>query len=226
MSKLIGELISEVQSHYSKGVKSTDSRLSNRMVYAKMKTLRAKLIVEKFNKKEILSDNFYQLLSGVEMVESSESQLSTIQINTNILKTKYELPTIIYNQDNPLIQSVTTINGDKTYNRTTWQTVKNAKGRKFTGTSVNYFITGNNLSLNEVVGPRAISVKSIFEDPIQAQIYPIYEDCTVNCTSYLDMIFAIDEDMSNTVITMVSDELINTYLKKQDDREQNASDNT
>ena len=51
----IGEIVTRVQSLYSKGVASDDSRLSNRLIYNKMLTVRSRLIVEQAKKKQRIS---------------------------------------------------------------------------------------------------------------------------------------------------------------------------
>ena len=52
---LIKEIVQRIQSLYSKGVQSDDSRLSDRHIYNKMITVRSKLISQQHNKKQKIS---------------------------------------------------------------------------------------------------------------------------------------------------------------------------
>lgn len=226
--EIIGDLINDIQSRYSKGIRASSSRLSNRMVYHNMKAIRSKLINEKANKNQIFSDSFYQLLPGVEMITTPSSMLSTLQIGKLMRVSKYEIPSFIYSMDLPIIASVSNIENSKVYNRTTWQTIKNSEGRKFTGQDPNYFTLQSNIFINTITIPKVIAVRAIFDEPIDAQIYPVYDaDCTSNnCISYMNLCFAVDKDMANTIVEMVSENLIKIYAQRQEDRIQDAVDNT
>ena len=225
-SRIIREYITEVNNRYSKGVKSQNSRLSNRLIYSKLKSTRSKLLVEKSNKKEVISGDCYQLLSGIEMVQTTSSLYPELSIGSVILVTANDLPRFIYDNDIPLIQFVSNIEGSKVYNRTTFQTIKNAKGRKFTGDNANYFLITSSMFINHPQHPKVAMIRAIFDDPIQAALYPIYGDCDTNCTSYLDFPFALDEDTGNVVIQLVVEELLSIFTKRQEDRLNNAQDNT
>lgn len=228
MAEIIGDLINDVQSRYSKGVQSTSNRLSNRMVYHNLQALRATLISQKANKKEHFADSFYQLLEGVEMQIVRSSMLSTLQIGKPLMGSKTKLPSIICSNDIPLISSVSNIDNSKVYNRVTWQTLKNSSGRKFTGNNPNYILLEDYLYINLANTPQVIAVRAIFNDPILAGIYPVYDSCgsSPNCTSYLDMSFYTDKDMANIIVEMVSEKLIKQYAERTEDRIQDAVDNT
>lgn len=228
MAEIIRDIITDIQSQYSKGVREVSSRLSNRMVYHHAKAIRAKLINEKSNKNQNFSDAFYQLLAGVEMIAVSSSMLPTLPVGSTMRGTKIPIPSFIYNMDNPIIASVSNVENSKVYNRTSWQTIKNNKGRKFTGKDPNYFTLENHLFINEMNRPKVIAIRAIFAEPIEAQLYPIYDDdCGVDsCTSYLDLSFAVDKDMANTIVAMTAEELIKIYGARQESRQENAVDNT
>jgi len=222
----IGEYIDEIQGRYSKGIKSTDSRLSNRMVYSKMKEVRSKLINEKANKNQTFSDAFYQLLSGAEMEQVSSSMLSTFNLSNVLFSTKYNVPTFVYSRDAPLIASVSNVEASVIYNRTSWQTLKNSKGRKFTSDKPNYLLLENKIFTDAKVSAKAIAIRGIFEDPIDAYKFPVFEDCSVKCTTNMEIPFYVDKDMANTIVEITAIHFIEIYSKLKDDREQNDVDNT
>lgn len=224
-SRTIREYITEVNNRYSKGVKSQDSRLSNRLIYSKLREIRAMIISQKSDKKQIISSDCYQLLSGVEMQITTTSMLPGISIGNPILITTNDLPRFIYDNDRPLIQFVSNIEGSKVYNKTTFQTIKNAIGRKFTGNDANYFTINSSLYINHPQHPKVIIIRAIFDDPITAALYPVYGECITDCTSYLDFPFAIDEDTGNTVIELVTEKLLSIFDNKQEDRLNDEQDN-
>ena len=71
----IGEIVTRIQSLYSKGVASDDSRLSNRLIYNKMLTVRSRLVVEQAKKKQRISRWNYQTISCIELIEVSTADL-------------------------------------------------------------------------------------------------------------------------------------------------------
>ena len=65
----IGEIVQRVQSLYSKGVHSDDSRLSARHIYNKLLTVRARLISQEAKKKQKISQWNYQTISCIELIK-------------------------------------------------------------------------------------------------------------------------------------------------------------
>ena len=145
MLKTIGEYINEVQTRYSKGVASTDTRLKNRFIYSKLKQVRATLITQHVNKKQFLNDSFYQVLPAIELEFYNGTFIDSVKINNQILVSKKDLPVIISSINKPIIDFVSNIEGSIVYNNTSMITLKNSAGRKYTGEKSNYVYYNNKL---------------------------------------------------------------------------------
>ena len=67
---ITGEVIQRIQSIYSKGVQSDDSRLRSRHIYNKLITVTAKLYEQQKNKKQKVNQWSYQVLPCVELIKT------------------------------------------------------------------------------------------------------------------------------------------------------------
>jgi len=100
----ISEAIQRIQSLYSLGVQSDDSRLKSRHVYNKMKTVRGRLLYEKANKKQYIANSNYQILNCVELIKAEVHECPCIPpLGCCIYKTKHPLPAPLYKTSSPSI---------------------------------------------------------------------------------------------------------------------------
>lgn len=233
----IAEIIQRIQSLYSKGVQSDDSRLTARHIYNKMLTVRAKLISQEAKKKQKISQWNYQTIPCVELVKASTHECPCLPpIGCSILKTKYPLPKPMVDLNQHLIQSVTSIDGSIVYSEVSWTEKKYKGSNKYTGNKPDYFIRNEYLYITHRKGPKIIAITGLFDDPLEAENYPSYcpdEDCngkTIkedcgNCGSYLDKDFPIDNDLVDTLIEMSVNELVILFSKGMEDLTNNTQDN-
>lgn len=224
----VGEIIQRIQSLYSKGVNSDDSRLTSRHIYNKILTVRSKLIYQKANKKQKLNQWNFQTLPCIELVKAEVHECPCLPpIGCSILKTKYPLPKPITNLTTHLIQSVSTIDGSVIYSEIGWNEYKYKKGNKYTANKPDYFIRNGHLFITYKSGPKVITVTGLFEDPWEAEKFPSYcpdcEDC-IDCSSILDMEFPIDNDLTDTLIEFCIQELIIIFTQNQEDKTNNSKD--
>ena len=119
---LVGELIQRVQSLYSKGAESDDSRLTRRHIYNKLLTVNSTLIFNKLNKRQYISQWNYQTLPCVELilVEGNDCPCVT-PIGCQILRTKEKLPKPINSLSGHNLQSVTSIDGSIIFSETSFK---------------------------------------------------------------------------------------------------------
>lgn len=224
----IGEIIQRIQSLYSKGVQSDDSRLSSRHIYNKMLTVRSKLIYQKANKKQKLSQWNFQTLPCVELVKAEVHECPCLPpIGCEILKTKYPLPKPIVNLTSHLIQNVSTIDGSIIYSEIGWNEYKYKKGNKYTANKPDYFIRNGHIFLTYKSGPKVVTVTGLFEDPWEAEKFPSFcEDCTdcVNCENVLDKEFPLDNDLLDVLVEFCIQELIVIFTQNQQDKTNNSKD--
>lgn len=228
----IKEVIQRVQSLYSKGVQSDDSRLTNRHIYNKLITVRAKLLRQRKNKKQKLSQWNYQILPCVELIEASKSECPCMpEIGCRILRTKHKLPKPISGLSGHLIDSVTSIDGSIVYDETTFKEKKFKKGNKYTKSKIDYYIRNEYLYLTHRDGPEVISITGLFEDPVEVENFPNIcdkdpdcKDCN-NCTSPLDKEFPLDMDLIDTTVELSLNELIQVFNANMEDTTNNTKDN-
>ena len=233
----IKEIIQRVQSLYSKGVQSDDSRLSARHIYSKILTARAKLITQKINKRQKVSQWTYQTLNCVELIKAEPYECPCLpSIGCTILRTKEELPKPLTGLlDGHVIQSVTSLEGSLLFSETSWETKKYKKGSKYTANKPDFFIRNNYLYITSKGAPKSIAITGLFEDPIEVEDYPgickeekceegTPENNCPECMSYLDKELPIDKDMIETLIEIAVQELISVFSQSKEDMSNNTSD--
>ena len=150
---ILKNIIQRIQSGYSKGVQSSESRLTSRHIYNKFITVRAKLLREVSNKKQKISDWNYQTLNCVELIEIPAHQCPCIPpLGCEILRSKFKLPRPITGLNIHLIKSVTSITGENIYSEVSLKEKEYKKGNKFTSNKPDYFMEDGYLFLTHIIG--------------------------------------------------------------------------
>lgn len=234
---IIGEAIQRVQSLYSKGVQSDDTRLSRRHIYSVLLSIRNLLFVQKANKRQPISQWNYQTINCVELIKAEPYECPCLpSIGCVILRTKEPLPKPLTGLINGhLIQSVTSLDGSIIYSPTTWEDKKYKKGSKYTANKPDYYIRDNYLYITTKKGPKAITITGIFEDPVEVKNYPSIcedkgcgestpEDNCPDCQSPLEIDLPIDKDMAKTWIEMAAQELLSMFSQGREDVSNNTRD--
>ena len=228
----IKEVIQRVQSLYSKGAQSDDSRLSSRHIYSKIKTIRTKLLTQKAKKKQAISQWNYQTLPCVELVSVPAHQCPCLPpIGCDILRSKHPLPKPLIGLSTDLIQNVTTIDRSLKIDRIGINALNSQKGNKYTSKKVNYFIFEDYLYISTPSKIKVVSLTGLFEDPIDVHSFKSYceavpcVDCDSNCIDYLEAEFKIDVDLIDTLVELSVQELIGVFSKSREDLTNNSVDN-
>lgn len=223
----IKEIIQRIQSLYSKGVQADDTRLSNRHIYNKLKTIRGRLLYEKINKRQFLASINYQVLPCVELVKAPITECPCIPpLGCCIYRTKYPLPKPISGIMNHIIKSVTSLDGNIVYSEITWQDKKYKQYDKYTSHKPDYFISGEYLYVTAKNDTEVIRIELILEDPVEGYSHPMY--CpTVNdpCIPYYDREFHLDNSMVDAAIELAVQELIGVFNQGIEDSSNNTKDN-
>lgn len=232
------EVIQRVQSLYSKGVHSDDTRLSSRHIYSKVLSTRARLITQKINKRQFISQWNYQTLDCVELIKAEPYECPCLpSVGCIILRTKEPLPKPLTGLiGGHMLQSVTSLEGSVIFSETTWEDKKYKKGNKYTADKPDYFIRNNYLYLTTKKGPKSISITGLFEDPIEAENYPSIcgnelgcgenvsaEECP-DCIGILDKEFPIEKDMIGTLVEIAAQELLVMFSQGKEDISNNTRD--
>lgn len=240
----INEVIQRVQSLYSKGVQSDDTRLSSRHIYNKLLSGRARLFVQKINKRQSISRWNLQTLHCVELIKAMPYECPCLPpVGCVILRTKEKLPATLTGLNGHFITSVTSLEGSITYSETTWESKKYKAGSKYTANKPDYFIRDGYLYLTTKKGPKAITLSGLFNDPIEADTFPgicpdeecsgnvlagpndpaTYGDCP-GCVGYPEKEFVLDNDLIETLVEMASKELISIFAQMREDLTNDSKD--
>jgi len=224
----VSEFIQRVQSLYSKGVNSDDSRLSNRHIYNKLLTVRSRLISQEAKKKLRISAWNYQTLPCVELIQVPTHDCPCIPPRgCDILRSRYELPKPLSGLSNDLIKSVSSIDRDLKIDEISINALGSQKGNKFTSKKINYFIQDGYLYISTPSKLKVVSVIGLFEDPIEASKFPSYCGCEgcIECVDYLEEDFPIDNYLADAVIELSLQELVVMFSQNIEDLTNNSRDN-
>ncbi len=228
---LTAEVIQRIQSLYSKGIQSDDTRLSRRHIYNKLCSVRSRLLTMKANKKQKISDFNIQVLPCVELIEASKSECPCfIEIGCKVLRTKSKLPKPLMGLNNHLITAVTSIDGSIVYPQTSWKGLQFKKGGKYTKSKAEYYIKNNYLYLTDKNGPEVITIMGVFDNPSEVDKFPsacnkdINGNQLPNCTSPLDKEFPLDGDLIDVAIEMSVQELIQIFNSNIEDLTNDTKD--
>lgn len=226
----IGELIQRVQSGYSEGVQSDDSRLTNRHIYNKLLTSRSRLLSDISKKRQKINQWNYQTLPCVELIQAPLHECPCIPPSgCTILRTKYRLPKPLSNYDKHLIQSVTSLEGDTIFSEISWENKKYKNSNKYTAKKPDYFIRDKYLYITVITSLQVVSITGIFQDPMEVYDYPSFceEDCTdcEDCSNIMDRDFPIDGEDSDVLVQMAVEELLTLFGRGKEDVTNNTIDN-
>ena len=225
---LIKEIIQRIQSLYSKGVHSDDSRLSSRHIYNKLLTVRARLISQEAKKKQKISQWNYQTIPCVELIKVPSHDCPCIPpVGCDIFRSKYKLPEPLSGLSGSLIQSITSIDRSIKIDEISINAINSQKGNKYTSKKINYFIQSGYLYISTPTKLKVVSMIALFEDPIEVKKFiglcGSCEDCS-ECIDYQEENFPIDNDLIDTMIELSLIELIQIFSQNTEDLTNNSRD--
>ena len=224
----IGEVIERVQSIYNRGVKSDDSRLSDRHVFSVLTSTRNYLVTQQAKKKQKISDWNYIVLPCVELIQVANHDCPCIpNIGCKVYRTKYQLPKVLTDLNKHLIQWIMSIDSGKMISETTRDAYIYSSGNKLTANNLQYILENGYLYIYGKAIPRAIKVKLLAENPVDAYTFPSLcecKDCDEDCLSMQERTFPIDGDLVKPLIEMSATELLEWFTRSQEDITNNTSD--
>ena len=214
------DVISRIQSMYSKGTASDDSRLSARHIYSKMKTSRSFLLKRELDKRksaQSISEWNIQTIPCVSMVLVPPHECPCAPpVGCKILRSECPIPKPIQsNLTGPYLTDVTSLDGGIIFTATTWSRKKYRNADKYTASKPDYFLRDEYLYITVNTDLEAICLSGIFEDPDQAELFieecTCAEDCVdpeINCQAYYDKFLDMDEYLVEPLIDLVMKELL------------------
>lgn len=224
----INEVVQRVQSLYSKGVASDDSRLSSRHIYNKLLTVRARLISQEAKKKQKVSQWNYQVISCIELIKVPAHECPCLPpIGCEILRSKFKLPKPLSGLSGSLIQSVTTIDREKKLNEISINAAKSLSGNKYAKSSLSFFIEEGYLYVSTPTKIQFIRIVGLFEDPIEVKQFENFcEDCKEckECVDYELEEFPINNDMIDPLVEIAVQELVILFGQGAQDLTNDSND--
>jgi len=225
----IGEVIQRIQSLYSKGVQSDDTRLSARHIYNKLLSVRSRLIYQKVNKRQMISTWSYQVINCAELIKAPISECPCLPTGAcSILRTKHKLPKPINSLDKHIISSVSTLDGETMFDATTWALAKYSTGNKYTSTKPGWYIKDEYMYITNLKILKAITIMGLFDEPVEVSKFPSVccdEGSVDDCECMLDKPFPIDSDLIDPMIELSVGELIEVFNSNREDQTNDAKDN-
>ncbi len=184
-----------------------DRVLDRRLVYSKLISNRARLLVQEHSKNKNLSYNCYQTLRDIELIEAQNYTSDCLPaVGFKVMKSKYELPSIIQARNIPLVKQVSTLNSSIQYSYIHQNSVPYRKGARFTSEKADFYID-EHLFLVASTLPKVVKMVAIFEKPDEVINFNGYCNEADPCNKTLNNEFYLDERLIPTVVEMAAREL-------------------
>lgn len=226
---LVGEAIQSIQSLYSRGVQSQDSRLRRRHIWNKLLRVRYTLLEQKSNKNQPISQFAYQTLPCIELITAAAYECPCVVASgCSLLRSRYPIPKPVVALKGELIQSVSSLDGSLIIDDTSFATNKYSEGNKYTSKKPQYFIYNGYLFVTVLRVLKVIQMTFLAENPEEVWNFKSFcdEECTDCCMNPLERLFPLDQGTTDTAIAMASNELISVFTQMREDKFNNSSDDT
>lgn len=225
---LIREAIARIKSLYNRGSASDDTRLSNRHIYSKLKSVRALLIKQSQDKLSKTSPWNVQVIPCLRMEISSPHDCKcVIPTGCMVLKSTCKIPKPIQTKLATGIESVSSLDGTILFTRTTWAKKRYKSGDRYTSKVSDYFIRDNYLYITHNTMLEWVSLSGIFEDPVDIEEFIRNEECSCGeeidpCVKALDKELKMEDHLFEPTIQMATQELIQMFMPMHEDNENNT----
>lgn len=223
----VGEVIQRVQSPYSKGVQSKDTRLTSRHIYSCLCSARSTLLQQKANKNQPISHWNYQTIPCVGLIKAPLHECVSAPKGQLMLRSEFKLPKIVSGLRGELTANVSTLDGSVSFDKKQYNSFTYHKGKKFTSTKPFYFFRNEYLYLGSSKDLKAIFFPAIFHDPVEAYFFEsaCADECPeCKCKDVYDLEFPIDGDLIRPLIQIANEEAIILFKQMTQDSLNNAAD--
>ena len=228
-STIIGSVIERIHSLYSKGVRTDETSLASRHIYAKISSVKSRLIILQANKKQKLNEWNYTHLPCIEMIEVPSHECSCfMDLGCTIYRSKYPIPKILTTINGELIDYVSNIDVSKIYSKTTRRESLVKKGNRYTKFDFKYVLENGYIYILDSQAPKVLRLKAIFEDQVAAISFPSAcnsGDCIdCGCKDPQQEILAIDPELIEVLIEACVGELIDKFSQGRRDEQNNSKE--
>lgn len=223
------DIFQRVQSLYSKGVQSQNSRLSNRHIYNKLLTVRSKLLYQQLSKRQKISDFNFTVLNCIELIDVDSSLCPCLpSLGCKVVRTKYPLPKPMSSFDNHVIEYIYNMDNTIRYSETNRIEYNTSKHNKFTSNTTKYIIENGYVYIYGSSISKAINIKLLLDNPIEKYEIPsLCSDLGImkdNCLTFDTLNFDIDNFLLEDLIQITVQELVESMLKIPQDIRKNQVD--
>lgn len=221
----LDEAIARLRVALARGIPSDDDRYSDRYIYSEFKTTRALAIYQKLNKYHSVSQYNYNTIDCLELELGQYSDCPCYTDDCYILRSVNPLPEIVSYKDGLAIEGVYTINGKEI----TYMQQKKSKFKEFRRTGhkdLFYFIHNDYLYVLGSTKLKVVSMTAVFVDPTELADMEACEDPNnpVVCYDPYAEDFPIDEELFNTIESMILAKHMQYDERMEVDNENNARD--
>ena len=223
----IRDLIHEVKTSYNAGVGSDDSRLRNRLVYAKIKAAYADLLADPRIKARI-TDFTRTTLDCVELQLATPYECELpVDLGCKVYRTKYKLPHPLSVNGITTLGPIKTISASREYAVVQHREATYAKKAKYSSNIDLAFIKNDYLYLLHEGKEELISVTMLPVDPFEvAEFKTFNSSCTptTNCTSLLDAPYKIEPEIKNKLVVKAAEELVRHFSLTMKDNDNDGKE--
>ena len=225
---LIRDVISRIKALYNKGAASDDSRLSNRHIYSKLRSVRSLLIKREQENKKKTSPWSVQVIGCLQLEIADPASCDCVVVKgCKLLKSKCKIPRAIQTKIGSGIGNVSALDGSVIFSPTTWAKKKYKSGNKYTSTQADYFIRDEYLYITHNTLLQRVSISGVFEDPYEVSKFNNNGVCACqgdkdSCGNPMDSSLALDEHLVEPLMELCVKELIQVFAQMPEDNENNA----
>lgn len=226
---LIREIVARIKSLYNRGAASDDTRLSNRHIYSKIRSVRSLLIKREQDKKRKTSPWNIQVIHCLKLELADPSECGCVILDScKLLKSVCKIPKPIQSNFGTGIENVSTLDGSIVFSPTTWAKKRYKSGNKYTANTADYFIRDDYLYITHNTLLERVAISGIFEDPVTIDQFNSSGECACQgdpedaCSTPMDTDLSLDEYLIDPLIELSLKELIEIFKKMDEDNQNNA----
>lgn len=221
------EIVTHVANMRKNWRRTDDDSVSDREYAFIINYYRAKLLRQDANTGRFITGNLTQDLGLVEMIQTDVHDCGK---NHCIIRTKNQVPKPIDTATVNLYTFVGPVNGEKEWQRTTFNRVKYDLRSRYTALETKWYEKGEYIY---IVNPpsnalKYINIQGVFEDPIKAREAHNCpgESCNCGCFEGFNFEYPLSVTMLDTIIKMMYDAEIRFGNMIAPDTENNSKDDT
>ena len=220
---LIREITAYIQTILNKGPRSDDSLLSDRAIYFMVKSIRAKLLKQRFDKYNTINEFNYQYIDCVQLERKTLYDCPCMTQECKFMVSKQIIPRYMTTRNDHLIK-VFTIDGNEIPFITSKKDINNFKHTLTKANKLVAFLHKERLTITgaEPTMIKTVTLKILAEDPLEIANFPSC-DGTTPCFDPYYQDFPMDTDLIETLTKMSYDEFARVMMSVPNDLSNDAN---